>query len=444
MHKVYDKLYYSAEMNEVFSDASALTCMLRFEAALAQAQADHRLIPRSSADVIVACCSAELVNLELLAEQSALAVNPAIPLVKQLTLIVKERDVEAAKYVHFGATSQDVMDTGLVLQINQALRLIDHDLQLVQNNLVELIEKHRHTVMAGRTLLTQARPITFGFKAAAWLDPLLRSRNRLKEICSNTLAIQFGGAVGTLASMNSKGLEVLMLMAKELGLQAPSFTWHTARDRIADVAAALGVLVGNLGKMAKDITLLMQTEAAEVFESAAEGKGGSSTLPHKRNPISSTMITAIAMRLPALVSSIMTAMMQEHERAVGAWHAEWGSLTEICKLTGGALKQSVNLTTDLEVDAERMRENMEMTGGLIFAENVSLALTEKIGKEAAHELLEEACNHVKASGGQLKEILLQDPRVMEHLNSKTLENLFDFAASLGLSNLLIDRVLASA
>src|SRR6266536_363688 len=312
-----DPLFGSAAMVEVFSDAARLQHMLDFEAALARAEARCGIIPATAARAIASKCKADLIDTNALATATALSVNPAIPLVKQVTALVAKDDPEAARFVHWGATSQDANDTGLVLQIRQAFDILAADLAALRSGAIQLAQKHRSTPMAGRTLMQHALPTTFGVKVAGWLDAMNRHRERFAETKARVLVLQFGGAVGTMAALGKKGLQVAEALAAELHVGLPTMPWHTQRDRVAEVATTLGLCTGTLGKIARDISLHMQTEIAEVFEPAGEGRGGSSTMPHKRNPVSAAVALAAATRVPGLVSTMLSAMVQEDERGVG-------------------------------------------------------------------------------------------------------------------------------
>jgi 3-carboxy-cis,cis-muconate cycloisomerase len=436
-----DPLFGSAAMGEVFSDAARVQHMLDFEGALARAEARCGVIPAAAAPAITSKCKAELIDSQALATATALSVNPAIPLVKQLTALVSKDDLEAARFVHWGATSQDVNDTGLVLQIRPALDHLDADLATLCTGLAHLAQKHRATPMAGRTLMQHALPTTFGVKAAGWLDAMNRHRERFAESRSRVLVVQFGGAVGTLAALGRKGLQVAEALADELHLGLPTMPWHTHRDRVAEVATTLGLCTGTLGKIARDISLHMQTEIAEIFEPAGEGRGGSSTMPHKRNPVSAAIVLSAATRVPGLVSTMLSAMVQEDERGVGDWHAEWETLPEIFRLTAGALHQMATTVPDLQVDAVRMRHNLDATQGLIFAEAVSMALGKQIGKSGAHTLVEEASREARKSGKHLREVLAQNGAVTEHLSAAELDRLFTPENYLGVAEQLVDRVI---
>jgi 3-carboxy-cis,cis-muconate cycloisomerase len=436
-----DPLFGSAAMGEVFSDAARLQRMLDFEAALARAEAGCGVIPAAAAPAIASKCRADLIDANALAIATAASLNPAIPLVKQLTSLVAKDDPEAARFVHWGATSQDANDSGLMLQVRQAFDILEADLAVLCRGLTELALKHRSTPIAGRTLMQHALPTTFGVKVAGWLDAMNRHRERFAETRARVLVLQFGGAVGTLAALREKGLQVAESLAAELNLQLPAMPWHAHRDRVGEVATTLGLCTGTLGKIARDISLHMQTEIAEIFEPAGEGRGGSSTMPHKRNPVSAAIVLSAATRVPGLVSTMLSAMVQEDERGLGDWHAEWETLPEIFRLTAGALHEMAAIVPHLEVDAARMRRNLDVTHGLIFAEAVTMAMGNHIGKSSAHTLVEAASRQARESGKNLREVLAQDPAVTERLTSAELDRLFAPENYLGVAEELVDRVI---
>ena len=437
-----DPLFGSAAMGEVFSDAARLQFMLDFEAALARAEAKCGTIPSAASSAIGSKCKANLIDTAALATATAASLNPAIALVKQLTALVAKDDAEAARFVHSGATSQDANDTGLVLQMREAFDILDADLASLCEGLAQLAIKHRSTPIAGRTLMQHALPTTFGVKVAAWLDAMNRHRDRFAETRARVLVLQFGGAVGTLAALKDKGLAVAEALASELQSQTATMSWHTERDRVAEAATTLGLCTGSLGKIARDISLHMQTEIAEVFEPASKGRGGSSTMPHKRNPVSAGVVLSAAIRVPGLVSTMLSAMVQEDERGLGNWHAEWETLPEIFRLTAGALHQMATIVPHLEIDAARMRRNLEATHGLIFAEAVSMALAAHLGKSAAHTLVEATSRKTVESGKHFREVLAQDKAVTEHLTSADLDRLFAPENYLGVAEEFVDRVIA--
>jgi 3-carboxy-cis,cis-muconate cycloisomerase len=442
--RLYDPLFTTDAMREIFSDRGRLQGMLDFEAALARAEARVGVIPASAVPAIEAHCRAELFDVEELARGAVSAGNAAIPLVKELTALVAREDQDAARFVHFGATSQDAMDTGLVLQLRGALDQIEADLARLSGALAALADVHRRTPLAGRTWLQQALPITFGLKAAGWLSAVERHRARMRELHPRVLVVQFGGAAGTLAALGERGMDVASALAEELSLGMPDLPWHAHRDRVAEVATVLGLLTGTLGKVARDISLLMQTEVGEAFEPAVPGRGGSSTMPHKRNPVGSAVMLSAALRVPSLVAVMLTAMVQEHERGLGGWHAEWETLPEICALTAGALSHLIQVVEGLEVDAARMRANLDATNGLILAEAAAMALGEHIGRPRAHELVEQAGRRASAQGRPLRDVLAGDPQVQAHLSSDDLDRLFDPLNYLGLAERMVERALAGS
>jgi 3-carboxy-cis,cis-muconate cycloisomerase len=437
-------LFLSEDIGRVFSDRARLQGMLDFEAALVRAEARAGVVPSSAARAIATKCNAELFDVGALAESGKLAGNVAIPLVKALTNLVAQSDQEAARYVHWGATSQDAVDTGCVLQLRHALQLVASDLDRLAEGLAALATKHRSTMVVGRTWMQQALPTTFGVKVAAWLDAVNRHRDRLGATERRVLVLQFGGAVGTLAALGARGSEVAKILAEELRLGLPDVPWHSHRDRLAEVATTLGLCVGTLGKIARDISLHSQTEVGEVSEPGGEGRGGSSTMPHKRNPVTSAVVLSAALRVPGLVSTMLAAMVEEHERGLGGWHAEWETLPEIVSLAAGALHQMAEIVPRLEIDAERMRANLELTHGLIYAEAVTMALAEKTGKSSAHQLVEAACSRAHKEKRPLRDVLGEEKEIRRHLAGEALEGLFDPRRYLGAAEEFVDRVVAAS
>jgi len=429
-------------MERVFSARNTVQCMLDVEAALATAQAREGVIPHQAAVVIAASCDVAHIDLDALSRDAGAAGNLAIPLVKQLTARVAMTDPEAAGYVHWGATSQDVIDTGMVLQLRQALSQITVDLVAFADQLAALALHHQSTPVIGRTWMQHALPVTFGLKVAGWLDAVMRHQQRLGQLRTRLLVLQFGGAAGTLASLGAPGLRVASALADALDLALPAMPWHTQRDRVAEVAAVLGLLTGSLGKIARDIALHSQTEVAELAEPAAEGRGASSTMPHKRNPVGCAAALTAALRVPALVSTMLSAMVQEQERALGGWQAEWDTLPEIARLCSAALSQMHQVVSGLQVDTRRMRENIDATRGLVMAEAVSLALGQHIGRAAAHEWVEHACNTSLSSGLHLLQVLQADPKISTMLSGAALEKLCDPTVYSGESTTFVSRVLA--
>ena len=439
-----DSLFRSQAIDALFSDTADLQGMLDFEAALARAEARTGVIPVAAAPAIAAKCQANFFDKEALQSAAALAGNLAIPLVKQLTTLVASDDKDAARYVHWGATSQDAIDTGRVLQLRQGLTLISTELDNLAVALGVMAHKNRTTLVPARTWMQQALPTTFGFKVAGWLDAIDRHRARLAETQERCLVLQFGGAVGTMAALGTRGLDVAKNLAKDMQLPLPELPWHSHRDRMAEIATTLGLCVGTLGKIARDISLHTQTEVAELFEPAADGRGGSSTMPHKRNPVTSAVVLSAAARVPSLVSTMLSAMVQEEERGLGGWHAEWETLPDIVRLTAGALHHLTSTITELEIDAPRMRQNLDITRGLIFAEAVTMALAEKMPRSEAHELIQQACKRSLAKNLELRPVLAQDAIIKSTLSEAELDRLFSPANYLGVADQFIDRVLATS
>ncbi len=436
-----DSLFQSPEMAAVFAPSTMVQAMLDVEAALARAEAAAGVIPRQAVKPIAAACDVALYDIAALGRAGRQAGNLAIPLVAALTRQVAEDNAKAAAWVHWGATSQDIIDSGLMLQIKVALALFERDMALLDAALAGLVRQHRRTAMPGRTWLQQAVPVSFGLKAAGWLGALRRDRARLRQMAPRLLVLQFGGAAGNLASLGDKGSQVATLLARDLGLGLPASPWHAQRDRIVELAAWAGLLTGNLGKMARDIALLMQSEVGEVFEPAAPGKGGSSAMPQKRNPVACAAVLAAATRAPGLVASLFAAMPQEHERGLGGWQAEWQVLPELLCLAGGALAQMAETITGLVVDKTRMRANLDLTRGLVMAEAVALALGRHLGKAAAHKLVAEASRRATAEARPLQAVLAEMPEAAALLDAAALKQVFDPVRHLGASDDFIAAVL---
>ena len=440
--QLFDAYFTARDMREVFCDQGRVQAMLDVEAALARAEARVGLIPASAVAPIENACRADLYDFAALGEAIATAGNSAIPLVKALGKQIAATDAEAERYVHLGATSQDVMDTGLVLQLRQALDLIESDLAQLADSLAAQAQRHAATPMAGRTWLQHATPVTLGMKIAGWLGAVTRSRQRLRELKPRLLVLQFGGASGTLAALGEQALPIAQALAEELQLTLPEQPWHTQRDRVVEFGAVLGLIAGSLGKLGRDISLLMQTEAAEVFEPSAPGKGGSSTMPHKRNPVGAAVLIGAATRVPGLVSTLFSAMPQEHERSLGLWHAEWETLPQICCLVSGSLQQARLLAEGLEVDAARMARNLDLTQGLVLAEAVSIVLAQRVGRDTAHHLLEQCCKRAMAEQRHLRAVLGDEPQVTAQLSSAELDNLLNPAHYLGQAQVWVERAVA--
>jgi len=416
--------------------------MLDFESALARALARTGIAPETIVAPIESKCDAKLFSMETLAQEAALAGNLAIPMVKLLTSLVTKSDEKAGGFVHWGATSQDAIDTGTVLQLRDALELTDQALAKLCDVIAKICEAHRSTLIAGRTWLQQGPPVTLGLKACGWLAAVERHRERVGEIGKRVLVLQFGGAVGTLAALGTQGPAVAATLAEELKLTLPNLPWHSHRDRFAEVATTMGLLVGSLGKIARDISLMAQTEVSEVAEAAAPGRGGSSTMPHKRNPVGSAVVLAAAIRVPALVSVMLTSMVQEHERGLGGWHAEWETLPEICTLTAGALAHLTQVLNSLEIDASKMGANLEVTHGLILAEAVAVALGEKIGRMPALKLVEKASKRASENSQPFQDVLMEDAEVRKHLSAQDIQRLLEPRNYTGSAEAMVEQVLS--
>ncbi|HEY7484725.1 MAG TPA: 3-carboxy-cis,cis-muconate cycloisomerase [Streptosporangiaceae bacterium] len=415
------------------SDRAWLRALLDAEAALARAQARAGLIAPAAADAIAKACVPEAYDIEALGRAGGESANPVVPLVQAL----RDRLTgDAAGAVHRGATSQDILDTAAMLVAGRALGPVLADLSGIAGACARLARKHRDTLMAGRTLMQQAVPTTFGLTAAGWLTALNAAAARLTEVRDGGLAVQLGGAAGTLAALGEDGVTVLGLFAEETGLAEPVLPWHTDRTRIAALAGALGGAAGELGKIATDLILLAQTEVGEVMETGE--RGGSSAMPHKRNPVAAISAAACARRTPGLVATLLAAMPQEHERAAGGWQAEWEPLSELLRLTGSAAAWIRDAVEGLQVDAARMRANLDLTGGLPLAERVVGALG---GDPAARTAVTAACARAAAEGRPLRDVLIGDRAVP--LTAEQLDEALDPAGYLGAAHALIDRALAA-
>lgn len=436
---IFRDVFGTAEMRAVFSDDSTLRAYVRAEIALAVAQGKTGVIPAEAAREIAAKAGSVVLDLAALKHDAENVGYPILGLVKQLSAKLGG----AGRYVHWGATTQDIMDTGVVLQVREALDLVERDLAAVGKALASLAARYRDTPMAGRTHLQQALPVTFGYKAAIWLSMMDRHAERLRQLRPRALMAQFGGAAGTLASLGDKGLEVRRAYAEELGLAEPDITWHVARDGLVEVVQFLGLVTGSLGKIGFDVMLMMATELGEVFEPFAEHRGASSTMPQKRNPISSEILVANSKAVRQQAGLMLDAMVQDFERATGPWHVEWIALPESFILTSGALAQAKFMLEGLVVDPERMRLNLAATGGLIVAEAVMMGLAPHMGRQVAHDLVYDACRQALKDKRSLFDILDALPAVRKVLDSAALGKLCDPANYLGVAAAMTDRVLAA-
>jgi 3-carboxy-cis,cis-muconate cycloisomerase len=436
---IFRDIFSTAEMRHVFSDEARTGYYLEIEAALARAQARLGIIPDKAAQEIVRQCKIGNIDLARLKQQTERIGYPILGVVQQIVDLCADG---LGEWCHWGATTQDITDTAAVLQIRAALDLVEKDMEAIAAALADLSRRYRDTPMAGRSNLQQAVPLTFGFKMAALLAAMQRHRERLAQLRPRVLVGEFGGAVGTLASLGADGLKVQAELMKELGLAQPEIAWHTVRDRIGEVGCFLGLVTGTLGKISMDVKLLMQTEVAEVYEPFHEGRGSSSTMPQKRNPISCLYIHSTVALVRQHVAALLEAAVADHERSTGPWEIEWISLPEIFLLTSGALAQTRLLVSGLEVDAERMRANLDLTRGTIVSEAVMMGLGPHLGRQRAHDLVYDICRKVAATGEPLVDLLAKDPEISRNLNRAELEAMCDPGRYLGLAGEMVDRVLA--
>jgi 3-carboxy-cis,cis-muconate cycloisomerase len=429
----------TSAMRDVFSDRALVARYVEVEVALAQAEARTGVIPQQAADKIAQRAKAATLDVDKLREETDLVGYPILPVVHQL---VKQCG-EAGRYVHWGATTQDIMDTAVVLQMRDALRIISDDIAALRGILADMARKHRDTAMAGRTHLQQALPITFGYKAAIWLAMFDRHAARLEELKPRVLVGQFAGAAGTLASLGDKGFAVQAALCEELKLGIPVSTWHVARDGFAEVINYLALVTGTLGKIALDIMIMASTEFGEVYEPFVKGRGASSTMPQKRNPISSELMLAASKAVRQHAGLMLDAMVQDFERATGPWHAEWIAIPESFVLTAGALNQARFALGGLIVDDKRMTQNLGMSKGLIVAEAVMMQMAPFTGRQEAHDIVYAACRVVNEKGGTLAEALEHDAAVTAHFDRAAIDRMTDPANYSGLAPQMVDRVLAS-
>jgi 3-carboxy-cis,cis-muconate cycloisomerase len=436
---IFRDLFSTEAMRAVFCDETRTRFYLDIEAALARVQARLGIIPTRAAAEIDRQCKIENIDFAELKRQTERIGYPVLGMVQQIVA----RAVDGlGEWCHFGATTQDITDTATVMQIGAALDLVEQDLEAIAASLADLARRYRDTPMAGRSNLQQAVPITFGFKAASLLAAMQRHRARLGELRARVLVGEFAGAAGTLASLGAAGLEVQAGLMAELNLGEPEIAWHTVRDSIAEVGSFLALLTGTLGKLATDVKLMMQTEVAEVFEPFHEGRGSSSTMPQKRNPVSCLYIHATAALVRQQAAALFEAAVADHERSTGPWEIEWIALPEIFLLASGALAQTRTLLSGLQVDAARMRANLDITGGLIVSEAVMMGLAPHLGRQRAHDLVYDICRRVAATGRPFLDLLAQDPEIAPHVTRADLAKLTDPANYLGLAGVMVDRVLA--
>jgi 3-carboxy-cis,cis-muconate cycloisomerase len=438
--KIFGDIFSDAAMRQVWSDENRTAKYLDFERALAKVQGELGIIPQDAADEIVRNCNLSQIDWDKLKTKTEQIGYPIIAVVNQINANCRDR---LGEYCHWGATTQDVTDTATVLQMREGLDLVERDLKEISESLASLAKKHRDTPIIGRSNLQQATPITFGYKMASILAGIERHRERLRQLKPRVLTGEFGGASGTLSSLELGAMETQAGLMKELGLAQPLISWHTVRDTIAEVGAFLGLVGGSLGKIATDVKLLMQTEVAEVFEPFAPGRGSSSTMPQKRNPISCLYIHANISVARQHAAALMDAMVADHERSTGPWEIEWVSLPEIFCLISGALKQTKFILGGLEVDAQRMRANMDLTNGLVMSEAVMMGLGPYIGREYAHDLVYDLCRQAIRENRPLIDILEAHPAISKHVTRAQLEAMCDPMNNLGQAGVMVDRVLAA-
>ena len=438
--RIFGDIFSDAAMRQIWSDENRTAKYLDVERALAKVQGALGIIPQNAADEIVRNCELSQIDWALLKAKTEAIGYPIIAVVNQINAACRDR---LGEYCHWGATTQDITDTGAVLQIRESLALVEADLKDISSSLARLAREHRDTPIIGRSNLQQATPITFGYKMASILAGIERHRERLAQLKPRVLVGEFGGASGTLSSLASGAMETQAALMVELGLGQPLISWHTVRDNFAEVGAFLGVLGGSLGKIAMDVKLLMQTEVAEVFEPYSPGRGSSSTMPQKRNPISCLYIHATISVVRQLAASLMDAMVADHERSTGPWQIEWVALPEIFCLMSGALKQTRFILAGLEVDAAQMRRNIDLTHGLVMSEAVMMGLGPYIGREVAHDLVYDICRDALLQKRPLIDLLAAHPQIAPHVTRAQLEGFCDPMNHLGQAGVMVDRVLAS-
>ncbi len=436
---VFRNVFTTEAMREVWSDENRVQKYLDFEAALARAQGRLKIIPQEAADEIVKHCDAKEYDMAKLKEATERIGYPVLPVVQQLVGLCKDK---LGEWSHWGATTQDITDTATVLQIKQALALVEKEIDGICDALAALAKKYRDTPMAGRSNLQQAVPITFGYKMATMLAAFQRHKERLNELKPRVLVGEFGGAAGTLSSLGKDGLRCQEALMKELDLGQPDISWHTVRDRIAEVGCFLGLVTGSCGKIAFDVKLLMQTEVEEVQEPFHQGRGSSSTMPQKRNPISSVYITAQTAMVKQLVAALLEAQIEDHERSTGPWEIEWIALPEIFLLAAGALAQTRFVVEGMHVNEQKMRDNLFITKGLLMSEAVMMGLGDKMGRNYAHDVVYDVCREVVKTGRPLIDLLEENEEISQHADRKALEKMIDPANYLGVAGEMVDRVLA--
>ncbi len=434
-------LFSTPEMSRVFSPQEQLRAMMRFEWALTCALEKQGLAESGSGEALHALLDAQFIDIDAMQSEAKQVGNISIPFVRQLTAAVRARDERASRAIHLGATSQDLVDTALVIEMRDGAALLQTAMKSLDESLADQVETHRETVMMGRTWLQPGPPTTLGLKLAGTLAALRRSHDRIRASAHRALVLQFGGAVGTLAALGDAGSAVSNELARLLDLREPELPWHTQRDNLVEMVQALTLLTGSLAKSARDIALLMQAEVGEASEGTDNERGGSSTMPHKQNPVACAAILAAHAKMPGLVQTLLTAMPQEHERGLGSWQAEWDIVPEAFRLTAAALHYSIEIANGLTVDPERMRANLDALLGVTLSEAVSAALAPKVGRSAAHDILRNAVMRAKQERRHLSEVLKQMPEVSAHLSDDEIDRLLNPRVYLGSAQRFIARVL---
>ena len=436
---IFQGIFSSDAMRQVWSDENRTAKYIDVERALARVQARLGLIPQEAADEIISHCELDQIDMVRLRQQTERIGYPILGVVTQINQLCRDK---LGEFVHWGATTQDITDTATVLQIREALVLVDDELAAIANALAALCREHRLTPVIGRSNLQQAIPVTFGYKMAGLLSAVLRHRERITQLRERVLVGEFAGAAGTLASLEHGAMQTQAGLCAELGLKQPVIAWHTIRDNIAEVGAVLGLIGGTLGKLSMDVKLMMQTEVGEVYEPYAHGRGSSSTMPQKRNPIASCYIHAAISVVRQHAAALMDAMVADHERSTGPWQIEWVVLPEAFCLMAGALKQSRAVLEGLEVDADAMRRNIDMTQGLVMSEAVMMGLGPFIGREYAHDLVYDICREALKQQRPLIDLLCEHPQINQHVDRAALEKMCNPVNYLGQSGVMVDRVLA--
>jgi 3-carboxy-cis,cis-muconate cycloisomerase len=436
---IFRDIFTTPEMRHVFSDEQRTAYYLEIEAALARVQGRLGIIPAEAAREIESKCKVENIDFAKLKATTERIGYPILGVVQQIVALC---DKGLGEWCHWGATTQDITDTATVMQIRAALQLVEQDMEKIAAALADLARRYRDTPMAGRSNLQQAVPITFGFKAASLLAAMQRHRERLAQMRPRVLVGEFAGAAGTLSSLGADGLKVQEALMVELGLGQPEIAWHTVRDRIGEVGCFLGLVTGTLGKISMDVKLLMQTEVGEVYEPFHEGRGSSSTMPQKRNPISCLYIHSTAALVRQNAAALLEAAVADHERSTGPWEIEWIALPEIFLLSAGALRQSRDLVAGLQVDEKQMRANLDLTHGNIVSEAVMMGLGPHLGRQRAHDLVYDICRVSATEGKPLVDLLAKNAEISRHVKRAELEKMCDPANYLGLAGEMVDRVLA--